>query len=86
MCETRAALIAHVGGAPSATQRARIERAVWLTVKCSLIDAKIAACTDDDPDSKSYLAWSNALRRAPRELGLQSAVGGCRPTSTAGWI
>jgi len=37
------ALIADVGGEPSATQRALIERVVWLTVKCSLIDAKIAA-------------------------------------------
>jgi hypothetical protein len=73
MRETRAALVAHVGGEPSATQRALIERVVRLTVKCSLIDAKIAAGTDTDYDSKSYLAWSNALRRALRDLGLQSA-------------
>jgi hypothetical protein len=64
MRETRAALIAHVGGEPSATQRALIERVVWLRLKCSLIDAKIATDTDNDYDSKSYLAWSNALRRA----------------------
>ena len=73
MRETRAALIAHVGGEPSATQRALIERVVWLTVKCSLIDAKIVAGTDNYYDSKSYLAWSNALRRALRDLGFQSS-------------
>ena len=71
MRETRAALIAHVGGDPSATQRAPIERVVWLTVKCCQIDAKILSGTDTDYDSKSYLAWSNALRRALRDLGFE---------------
>jgi hypothetical protein len=72
MRETRAALVAHVGE-PSASQRTLVERTVWLTIKCSLIDAKIAVGTDNDDDSKSYLAGSNALRRALRDLGLQSA-------------
>jgi hypothetical protein len=43
MRDTGAAPILHVGGEPSATQRALIEQLVWLTVKCSLIDAKISA-------------------------------------------
>jgi hypothetical protein len=71
---THAALVAHVGGHPSATQRALIERVVWLTVKCALIDAKIASGTDTEFDGKSYLAWSNALRRALRDLGMEPAA------------
>src|SRR5215469_6715056 len=74
MRETRTALIAHVGGHPSATQRALIERVVWLTVKCCQIDAKIVAGTDTEYDGKSYLAWSNALRRALRDLRFEPVV------------
>lgn len=81
MRETRSALIEHVGGDPSATQRALIERVVWLTVKCSQIDAKIVAGTDTEYDGKSYLAWSNALRRALRDLGM--APKAARPPSLA---
>src|SRR5215469_13246052 len=64
MRKTRAALTAHVGGDPSTTQRALIERVVWLTVKCCQNEAKILAGKDTEYDGKSYLAWSNALRRA----------------------
>jgi len=56
MRETRTALIAHVGGHPSATQRALIERVVWLTVKSSQIDAKIAAETDTEYDGNTDLS------------------------------
>jgi hypothetical protein len=82
MRETRATLTAHVGGEPSATQRALIERVVWLTLKCSLTDAKIAAGTDTDYDSKSYLAWSNALRRALRDLVCSQPRQSSRPLPT----
>jgi hypothetical protein len=81
ICDTRSALFEHVCGAPSATQRALIERVVWLTVKCSQIDAKIVAGADTEYDGKSYLAWSNALRRALRDLGM--APRAARPPSLA---
>jgi hypothetical protein len=71
MRETRAALIAHVGGEPSATQRALIERVVWLIVKCCQIDGKILAGANTEYDGNSYLAWSNAQRRALRDLGME---------------
>ncbi len=66
-------LLDHIGTDPSAVERAIIERCCWLQLKCSLIDAKLAAGTDTEYDSKSYLAWSSALRRALRDLGLKSA-------------
>ena len=72
--ETRLALIDHLGGAPSATQLATIERIVWLTVKCALLDQRILAGTDTEYDSKTYLAWSNSLRRALRDLGTAPAA------------
>ena len=44
---------------------------VWLIVKCCQIDGKIPAGADTEYDGKSYLAWSNALRRALRDLGAE---------------
>lgn len=71
--ETRAALIAHVGGKPSATQAALIERATWLSLRVAQLDARIAegggAFTEHD--SRTYLAWSNTLGRIMALLGLQ---------------
>jgi hypothetical protein len=69
MRNTRAELVAHVGGEPSATQRALIEQVVLLTARCCQADAKILAGADADY-GKEYLAWSNALRRALRDLGM----------------
>ena len=72
MRETRAALVAHVGGHPSVTEYALIERAVWLSLRVAQLNAKLAggdAFTDHD--SRTYLAWSNALGRCFRELGLK---------------
>ena len=75
MRRTRGELTAHVGGQPSATQRALIERAVNLTVRLALMDAKFAAGTgQSDHDSRTYLSWSNALTKTLRQLGLQPAA------------
>ena len=75
MREVRAELTAHVGGNPSATQRALIERAAALTLHLTLLDAKLlrtgGAMTGHD--SRQYLAWSNSLTRTLRELGLREA-------------
>ncbi len=69
-------LIEHVGGKPTAPQRAIIERAAWLTLHVSLMDAKLldegGCCSLSERDSRQYLAWSNSLTRTVRELGLKT--------------
>jgi hypothetical protein len=75
MRETRAALTAHVGGAPSATQRALIERACQLTLRLAAMDQRFADTGGQtDHDSRVYLAWSNSLTRTLREIGLKGAA------------
>jgi hypothetical protein len=73
--ETRAALLAHVGAAPSATQRALIDRAVQLTLRVSVMDRKFAEdVTPTEHDTRTYLAWSNSLSRALRDLGMKGVA------------
>ena len=66
-------LTAQFGGAPSATQRALIQRAAWLSLRVALLDAKIGAGEFTERDSRHYLAWSNSLTRTLARLGLESA-------------
>ncbi len=81
--ETRADLTAHVGGKPSATQRALIERAAQLTLQVWLFDRKAALTggTMTERDSRQYLAWSNTLVRTLKQLGTKGAAD--RPPSLA---
>ncbi len=75
MAQVRADLTTHLGGKPSATQRAMIDRAAWLTLHMALIDAKIGTTGSlTDHDSRTYLAWSNTLTRTMRSLGLHGAA------------
>lgn len=75
LSRTRSELTAHVGGKPSATQAALIERAAWLTLHVALLDAKIVdASGPTDHDSRTYLAWSNSLTRTLAALGLQAVT------------
>jgi hypothetical protein len=70
--ETVRDLTHHVGGHPSATQRALIERAAWLTLHVAQLDAKATATGSmTDHSARHYLAWSNSLTRTLRELGLK---------------
>ena len=74
MRETRAALVAHVGGNPSATQKATIERAVQLTLRVATMDRKFAETGEQtEHDSRTYLAWSGSLSRVLRDLGMKAA-------------
>jgi hypothetical protein len=73
MRETRADLVKHVGGQPSATQRALIDRAVRLTLQLHLMDAKQADAPLTEHDGRTYLAWCNTLTRLMRQLGLEGA-------------
>ena len=63
-------LTAHVGGKPSATQRALIERAARLSLYIEVMDREsMSTGTMTERNSRQYLAWVNALRLALRELG-----------------
>jgi hypothetical protein len=70
----RTELTAHCGGNPSATQAALIERCAWLTLHLALMDKRTAEQRDlSERDGRQYLAWSNALSRTLRGLGLRSS-------------
>jgi len=78
--ETRAELTAHVGGKPSATQRQLIERVCQLTLRVCAMDRKFAdAGAHTLHDTNQYLAWSNSLGRALRDLGMKAAVNRSTP-------
>lgn len=73
--ETRADLVAHVGGRPSATQAAMIEQAAQLQLRLAVMDRKFAETgAQTDHDSRTYLAWSNSLSRLLCRLGIKGAA------------
>jgi hypothetical protein len=80
----RADLVAHVGGNPSATQRAVIERACMLSLHLHLLDEKILKEGMSEHDSRSYLAWSNALARTMTRLGMKGTAE--KPPSLSDYI
>jgi hypothetical protein len=80
MRQVRADLTAHCGGAPSATQRALIERCAWLSLRVAQFDAK-GHLTEHD--SRVYLSFSNSLARALQMLGVGSAT--AEPAAPATW-
>ena len=80
--EARAELTAHVGGNPSATQRALIDQAAQLRLRLACMDRKFAESgTFTEHDSRTYLAWSNSYTRTLLRLGVTGAAE--RPLSLA---
>jgi hypothetical protein len=74
MREARAELTAHVGGTPTATQKALIDRAAMLTLHLARMDAKAIESGElSGHASRQYLAWSNTLTRTLARLGLEGA-------------
>lgn len=72
---TRAALIAHVGGRPSAPQAVLIDAAVQLTISIAVMDAKrVETGALTLHDGREYLAWQNTLRRALATLGMKAVA------------
>lgn len=75
MKRVRAALVAHVGGSPTAAQDFLIRRAATLALQIDLMEREAAA--RGGPMSigtgRDYLAWSNALERCLRSLGIEGA-------------
>ena len=74
LAAAREELTAHLGGDPlTAAQRILVERVAWLRLHVALFDEKVAnrGGPMSDCDRASYLAFSNSLVRATRELGLE---------------
>lgn len=72
--DVRADLIKHVGAAPSTTQIMLIDSIVQLQLRIAAMDRKFAeSAATSEHDTRTYLAWAAALRRALRELGLKGA-------------
>jgi len=68
---TREALVAHVGGQPSAVQSVLIERAAILALRLAVMDAKAPGGALTERDAREYLCWHNAYVRTLRELGIK---------------
>ena len=65
----RAALTAHCGGKPSATQAAMIAQAGELKLRLAVMDQDfIRTGRRSAHASRDYLAWSNSLVRLLRQL------------------
>jgi hypothetical protein len=74
MRDVRAELTKHCGGSPSATQRLIINQAAMLTLRLHLMDQQ--SLQDEamsERNGRQYLAWSAALSRFLRQLGLKGA-------------
>src|SRR5580698_8306482 len=68
---TRDELTAHVAN-PTVTQTALIERATWLTLRVNLLEAKLSGTGEmSDHAARQYIAFSNALARVLRDIGVQ---------------
>ena len=67
----RQELIAHMGGTVTPPQRAMIERAAMLQLRCAALDRKVLDGTFSEYDAKTYLAFSNSLTRTLKALGVQ---------------
>jgi hypothetical protein len=74
--QMRQALFAHLGGEARLTppQRVLIERACMLQLRVATLDEKIVDGTFTDLDSRTYLAFSNTLRRTMLALGVDAAA------------
>ena len=71
--QVRDDLTVQLGGNPSAAQRALIDQASWLTLHVEQINRNtVSGKAMTEHDSRHYLAWTNALSRTLRHLGLKS--------------
>ena len=74
LARVRSDLTRHVGGDPSAVQRALIDQIAMLQLHIAMMDAR--ALEDGGlsaRDGKQYLAWCNSAARLLRQLGLKGA-------------
>src|SRR4051794_26474767 len=74
LAAVRAELAKHLGGDISAAARILVDRVAWLRLHVALLDEKVGmGGSFTDHDRRQYLAFSNALVRATRELGMTPA-------------
>ena len=72
LATVRRDLTAHVGGKPSTTQRALIERCCMLSLHMALMDERsLSAGRMSDHDARTYLGWSNTYARTIARLGMK---------------
>jgi hypothetical protein len=70
----RAELTEQVGGNPTPSERAIIDRVSWLRLHLTLLDEKVGAGGIlSDHDVRHYLAYNNAVVRAMARLGAKKA-------------
>ena len=58
-------------GDPSPAQKALIDRAAWLSLRIAQLDDRTLNGGFTDFDNRQYIAFSNALARVLRTLGLK---------------
>jgi len=72
---TRRNLTAHVGGSPSVTQRALIDRAAWVTLHLAVLDKKtVDGMPLTTPEQVAYTSLNATLARCMARLGTQPAA------------
>lgn len=70
----RTELVLHVGGKPTATERALIDRIAMLQTHLARMDERIFEAGElSDHASRQYLAWANSVSRMLQALGLKGA-------------
>ena len=78
----RTELIQHVGGSPSITQRALIDRLAWLQLQLAKMDERMMRTGEmSDHAGRQYLAWANSVARMLGQLGLHAPA--ARPLTPA---
>jgi hypothetical protein len=70
----RAELIAHCGGNPSTTERILIDQAVQPRLRIAMMDRECIDTGMSERRQVEYLAWTGALTRLMRNLGLKSST------------
>src|ERR1700761_9582683 len=68
-----AELIAHCGGNPSTTERILIDQAVQPRLRIAMMDREGTGTGMSERRQVEYLAWTGALTRLMRNLGLKSS-------------
>jgi len=72
LAAARAELAEHVGGSPSRAEQVLIDRIAWLRLHVMLIDERASGGVPmSGHDQRAYLAFSNAISRETRKLGLK---------------
>src|SRR5260370_25419946 len=82
----RAELTEHCGGAPDIVQRSLIERAAWVKLRCAMLDARITSGNFTESDSKTYLAWTNTLRRTLIALNAEASTAASKTPNLADYL